>query len=79
MLEAKGVRAAADYSSDRMNAKIRSAQLLKVPYMLIIGDREVENETVSLRKRNGERLNGMPVVEFAELVESRISSRSSEL
>ncbi len=79
MLEEQGVRASADFSSDRMNAKIRNAQLHKVPYMLIVGDQEVENETVSLRKRSGERQNDMPVGEFAHLVVSRIEERSSEL
>ncbi|KKL69431.1 hypothetical protein LCGC14_2115040, partial [marine sediment metagenome] len=74
-----GVRASADLSSDRMNAKIRTAQMMKVPYMLVVGDRELENETVSLRRRDGVRQNGMPVGEFMELAVSRIRSRSSDL
>ena len=51
-----------------MNAKIRDAQLGKIPYMLVIGDREVEEETVALRKRNGKRQNGMPATDFMALV-----------
>ena len=78
-LKAQGIRVKADLSSDRMNAKIRSAQLMKVPYMLVIGDQEVENQTVALRLRNGERKNGLPVAEFSALVAERIRSRSSEL
>ncbi len=78
-LKEQGVRAAADLGSDRMNAKIRNAQLFKVPYMLVVGDREMETETVSLRKRDGTRQNDMPVHAFSALVTERIARRSSEL
>jgi threonyl-tRNA synthetase len=78
-LKAAGVRATADMSSERMNAKIRAAQLLKIPYMLVVGDQELENETVALRKRDGSRQNGMPVAEFIALVTDRIATRSGEL
>ena len=74
-----GARASADLSSDRMNNKIRQAQGMKVPYMLIVGDREVEEETVSLRRRDGARQNGMPVAEFVSLVGERIASRAKTL
>lgn len=78
-LQAAGVRADADLSSDRMNAKIRSAQMLKIPYMLVVGDQEVSSETVSLRKRDGSRQNGLPVTQFVELVVKKIATRSSDL
>ena len=74
-----GFRATADLGSDRMNAKIRQAQLMKVPYMLVVGDREVSDGTVSLRKRDGNRQNGMPLAEFIATVQERIASRSDEL
>ncbi len=74
-----GARVSADLSSDRMNNKIRQAQGMKVPYMLIVGDREVEEETVSLRRRDGVRRNGMPVAEFVSLVVERIASRAKTL
>ncbi len=74
-----GVRVSADLGSDRMNNKIRQAQLLKVPYMLVVGDREKEEGTVALRKRDGSRQNGLPVAEFVAHIEQRISSRSAEL
>jgi threonyl-tRNA synthetase len=74
-----GVRAKADLGSDRMGAKIRSAQLMKVPYMLIAGDREVEEGTVSLRRRDGSQQNDMPFEEFRALVNERIATRSPEL
>jgi threonyl-tRNA synthetase len=62
-----------------MNAKIRSAQLMKVPYMLVVGDSEVSAGTVALRKRDGSRQNDVPLEEFAALVTQRIAARSSEL
>ena len=76
--EAK-IRAQADHGPDRMNAKIRQAQLMQVPYMLVVGNREIENSTVSVRKRDGARQNGLPVEEFAAAVQERIATRSSKL
>ena len=63
-LREAGLRVDMDSSNDRMNAKIRTAQLNKVPYMLVIGDREVEDGAVSVRLRNGEDLGAMPVDAF---------------
>jgi threonyl-tRNA synthetase len=74
-----GARAQADLSAERMNAKIRSAQMMKVPYMLVVGDQEVAEGTVSLRKRDGSRQNGLPFAEFMALVQGRIASRGAEL
>ena len=74
-----GARASADLGSDRMNNKIRQAQGMKVPYMLIVGDRELEESTVSLRRRDGARQNGMPAEEFISLVTERIASRAKTL
>ena len=64
-LREAGLRVELDASNDRMNAKIRAAQLNKVPYMLVIGDREVEDGAVSVRLRNGEDLGAMPVAAFS--------------
>jgi threonyl-tRNA synthetase len=74
-----GIRAEADLSNDRMNAKIRQAQLFKIPYMLVVGEREMSDGTVSLRKRDGSRQDGMPVGQFITLVMDRIEKRSAEL
>ena len=74
-----GIRAKADLGSDRMNAKIRAAQKMQVPYMPVVGGREVEEETVALRLRDGSRKNGLLVDEFVALVQERISARSLEL
>lgn len=78
-LNEAGVRASADLSSERMNAKIRDAQLMKVPYMLVVGDQEMANNTVSLRKRDGSRINGMDFGAFLALVKEQIAVRSATL
>jgi threonyl-tRNA synthetase len=78
-LKAEGVRVSADLGSERMNNKIRQAQLMKIPYMLVVGDREMENGEVALRKRNGERSNGLPLDAFVATVKEKIATRSAEL
>lgn len=74
-----GVRSEADLDSDRMNAKIRKAQLMKVPYMVVMGDKEIQAGTVALRKRDGSRDDAMPIDVFIALVQEKISTRSSAL
>jgi threonyl-tRNA synthetase len=78
-MKEQGIRAEADLSSERMNSKIRQAQLFKVPYMLVVGEREMSEGTVSLRRRDGSRQDGMPVDEFILTVRDRIDHRSREL
>ncbi len=78
-LKAAGIRVQADLGTERMNNKIRQAQLMKVPYMLVVGDQEMANESVALRKRNGERNNGLPLGEFVAMVKDKIATRSAEL
>ncbi|HNS02338.1 MAG TPA: threonine--tRNA ligase [Anaerolineae bacterium] len=78
-LREAGIRGAADLGSERMNAKIRNAQLMKVPYMLVVGDQEMANHAVSLRRRDGSRQNDLPVAEFIAATVERIRTRSSEL
>jgi threonyl-tRNA synthetase len=65
-LQARGFRAEVDDRSERMNLKIRQAQLQKVPYMLIVGDREQEQDAVSVRQREGGDLGAMPLEALAE-------------
>jgi threonyl-tRNA synthetase len=74
-----GIRAQSDHSPERMNAKIRQAQLMKVPYMAVVGDNEMQSQTVALRMRSGERKNDLPVDAFVELLQEKIRSRSKEL
>ncbi len=78
-LQAAGVRAEADLSAERMNAKIRDAQLMKVPYMLVVGDQEMADNTVALRKRDGTRSNGLAFGEFLALVKEKIATRALSL
>ena len=63
-LKAAGLRVEVDDSGERMNAKIRNAQLQKIPYMLVIGDREAAEGMVNVRLRTGEQRGTMPVEEF---------------
>ncbi len=72
------LRANVDVSSNRMGAKIRDAQLQKVPYMLVVGDREAEAGTVAVRLRSEKRLGAMPVAEFIELAQKAVEERASE-
>ena len=58
-LRAEGIRVEIDDSDDRMQKKIRNAQLQKVPFMMIAGDRDVEEGAVSFRYRSGEQENGV--------------------
>ena len=78
-LKASGVRAQAMLESDRMQAKIRVAQQMKVPYMLVVGEREAAAGTVSLRKRDGSRQNGLSLAEFDSLIREKIASRAANL
>ncbi len=78
-LKAAGVRVKADLGSDRMNAKIRAAQKMQVAYMLVVGNRELEENTVALRLRDGSRRDGMPADEFVGFIQDKISSRASNL
>jgi threonyl-tRNA synthetase len=78
LLEA-GLRADVDDGKERMNAKIRKAQGEKIPYMLIAGDRDVENGAVSVRLRSGEDLGGMPVETFIAKARLINESRSQRL
>ena len=72
------IRAELDDDSDRMNAKIRKAQLMKVPYMAVLGKREVESGQVALRKRDGSQ-ETLGIDEFVQMVVEKARTRSSEL
>ncbi len=76
-LRAKKIRVEFDDRSESANYKIRAAQLEKVPYMVVIGDKEIENGTVSVRTRDGKVLGTMTVDEFGEKVCAEIASRTN--
>ena len=75
----KGIRAKSDVGSERMNAKIRQAQLMKVPYMLVVGEREMQMETAALRQRDGVRQDNISIAAFIEDVQEKIRERAGEL
>jgi len=72
------LRVSTDVSSSRMNAKIREAQMQKVPYMLVIGDKEVEAGAVAVRLRSGNDLGALPVAEFIAHAEKAIAEHVLE-
>src|SRR5262245_2138079 len=74
-LEQAGLRVEIDDSKDRMQAKIRRAQLQKVPYMLIIGDKEQAAGAVAVRLRSGEDLGALPVDAFIERAKADIAAK----
>ncbi|MFP3854921.1 MAG: His/Gly/Thr/Pro-type tRNA ligase C-terminal domain-containing protein, partial [Anaerolineales bacterium] len=74
-LEAAGLRAEVDRSGNRMGAKIRDAQNANVPYMLIVGDREVEEDTVSLRLRSEEDLGAVSIDDFIARARAEIVAK----
>ncbi len=77
-LRNEGVRVKTDARSERVNLKIRQAQLDKVPYMLVVGDKEVAASTVSVRLRSGEQLPPQSLDQFKETVKTAIVSKIKE-
>ena len=69
-----GIRAESDYRSEKLGYKIREAQMQKIPYMLVVGDRDIENGTVSVRTRGGEDLGAMPLADFAAKLHEIVDS-----
>jgi threonyl-tRNA synthetase len=78
-LKEAGIRAEIDARSERMNAKIRDAQLQKIPYMLVVGDKEAAADAVSVRLRSNVDLKSMPLNQFVERVGEIITTKNREL
>ena len=78
-LEAANIRAEVDERSERMNAKIRDAELYKVPYIVVVGDKEAEAGNVSFRSRLEEDANGVPVDAFVAHLEENVEERRLEV
>ena len=76
-LDEAGVRSEADYRSEKMNYKIREAQLQKIPYMLVVGDKEVENGTVSVRARKEGKGGTMSADEFVAQILDEIKNKEN--
>jgi threonyl-tRNA synthetase len=75
-LRSRGVRAEIDRGDDRMNAKIRNAQNQKIPYMLILGEKEQSGKLVSLRSRSGEQKNLIPLADFLASIEQEVQPKT---
>jgi threonyl-tRNA synthetase len=77
-LEAAGLRVECDLRNEKIGFKIREAQMQKIPYMLIIGDKEVENGVVAVRSRKGGDLGTMPLADFKAKVVEEVTTRSRD-
>ena len=75
-LKAAGIRAELDASDDRMQKKVRNAQIQKIPYMLIAGEEDQKAGAVSFRYRNGEQKNGVPLAEAIAEISAAVQSRA---
>jgi threonyl-tRNA synthetase len=78
-LKSEGVRVGIDARSETVNLKIRQAQLDKIPYMLVVGDREEAAFTVSIRLRTGEKLDSQPFDSFKQSIKEAIANRDKKL
>ncbi|MEA3238528.1 MAG: threonine--tRNA ligase [Candidatus Bipolaricaulota bacterium] len=75
-LKSADLRADIDTSSGRMNAKIRSAQMEKIPYMLVVGDKEIESGSVAVRLRSGEDLGAMPLDDLVAMIKRKVEEKA---
>jgi threonyl-tRNA synthetase len=78
-LREAGLRVEVDASNEKLGAKIRDAQLKKIPYMLIVGEKEASAGTVSLRKRTGGDQGSISLDQFISEARQRIASRALTL
>ena len=76
-LKKAGLRIEKDLRNEKLNYKIREAQFAKTPYMLIIGEKEKESSTITVRMRNGKNLQPMPVDEFIEMVKEECNNKGN--
>jgi len=74
-LKQAGFRVQADLSDQKMGAKIREAQMRRVPYMLIVGGQEAEAGTVSVRTRAGEQMNALPLADFVQFLQDKVAAK----
>jgi len=73
-----GIRAELDDRSEKLGYKIREAQLQKIPYMLVVGDRDLENGTVSVRTRKGDDLGAMSMADFIAKVKEEVKTKQND-
>ena len=75
-LDARGFRVEVDDRNEKIGKKIRETTLEKVPYMLVVGDRDIENKTVSVRTRGGEDLGAMSLEEFSAKLDEEVRTKA---
>jgi threonyl-tRNA synthetase len=73
-LRNRGIRVQSDFRNEKLGFKIREAQIQKIPYMLVIGDKEVESLTITPRYRDGNNLSPMKVSDFADFISNEVLS-----
>ena len=78
-LRKAGIRVEADYSDENMKTKIKGFKKFKEPYILILGDKEAEEETVSVNVRGNKQMNGVPLADFKELCKKQIEEHTLDL
>ena len=78
-LVAQDIRAEADLSGNTIAYQIRNAVKKKIPYVIVIGDKEIENNYVSVRLRNSEQINDISLADFMERVSAKIKNKSIDL
>jgi threonyl-tRNA synthetase len=78
-LKARDLRVVSELDGRRMNAKIRDCQNRKIPYMLVVGQREMEEAAVSIRSRDGKQFPPMKIAEFADYAEAKVKSQDLSL
>ena len=74
-----GYRVDVDYRNEKIGKKIREATMEKIPYMIVVGDRDMENNTVSVRLRTGEDLGAMSLADFTAKLKAVVDSKSLDL
>ena len=74
-LDATGFRVEVDHRNEKIGKKIREATLEKIPYMLVVGDRDMENQTVSLRLRSGEDKGAMSLADFETMIAEDVRTK----
>jgi threonyl-tRNA synthetase len=74
-LEKQGFRVESDLRNEKIGFKIREHTIQRVPYLLVVGDREVENNCVAVRARTGEDLGSVPLQEFVQRLNTEVASR----
>jgi threonyl-tRNA synthetase len=75
-MKSAGIRAELDASDDRMQKKVRNAQMQKIPFMVIAGEEDMNAGAVSFRYRNGEQKNGIPIADAIAEIKQIVADRT---